>query len=166
MAEHKHRDDLTGEHRLGDAGQIVLAILFGLIWVLDSFVLHRTTFLNDIVPLWIKVPLAVVLLVLAANLARAGLSIVFGERREIPGVIREGVFGWVRHPIYLGEILLYAGFLMLSLSIAAMVIWLAGIVFLHTISRYEERLLLARFGEEYAHYMREVPMWIPRLRSR
>jgi protein-S-isoprenylcysteine O-methyltransferase Ste14 len=166
LAEHKHRDDLTGEHRLGDAGQIVLAILFGLIWVLDSFVLHRTTFLNDIVPLWIKVPLAVVFLALAANLARAGLSIVFGERRPIPGVIREGVFGWVRHPIYLGEILLYAGFLMLSLSIAAMVIWLAGIVFLHTISRYEERLLLARFGEEYAHYMREVPMWIPRLRSR
>jgi len=166
LTEHRHREDLTGEHKIGDAGQLVLAILFGLTWVLDSFIFHYTTFLDDIAPLWIKVPLAVVLLALAANLARAGLAIVFVERRETPGVIRESVYGWVRHPIYLGEILLYAGLLALSLSVAAMVIWLAGIVFLHAISRYEERLLLARFGEEYAHYMREVPMWIPKLRRR
>lgn len=166
MADHRHRDDLTGEHRIGDAGQLALALLFGVTWVFDSFVLHYTTMFNDIVPLWVRVPLAVVLLALAAHLARAGLSIVFGERRESPGVIRDGVFGWVRHPIYLGEILLYAGCLMLSLSIAAMVIWLVGIVFLHAISRYEERLLLARFGEEYAHYMQDVPMWIPRPRRR
>jgi protein-S-isoprenylcysteine O-methyltransferase Ste14 len=44
----------------------------------------------------------------------------------------------------------------------AAVVWAVAIVFLHAISRYEERLLLARFGEAYEAYMREVPMWIPR----
>ena len=166
MAEHKHREDLTGEHRVGDAGQLVLAILFYGTWILDSFFFHYSTALNEIVPLWIRVPLAVILMVLAAQLARAGLAIVFGEQRDVPGVIRESVFAWVRHPIYLGEILLYAACLMLSLSLAAVVVWLVAIVFLHAISRYEERLLLARFGDAYADYMRDVPMWIPRRRRR
>jgi protein-S-isoprenylcysteine O-methyltransferase Ste14 len=40
-------------------------------------------------------------------------------------------------------------------------VWAIGVIFLHYISRYEEKLLLARFGEEYEQYMREVPMWIP-----
>jgi protein-S-isoprenylcysteine O-methyltransferase Ste14 len=51
---------------------------------------------------------------------------------------------------------------MLSLSLAAAVVWAMAILFLHLMSRYEETLLLARFGEAYAAYMREVPMWIPR----
>ena len=55
---------------------------------------------------------------------------------------------------------------MLSISLAAFVVLLMAIVFLHYISRYEERLLLARFGEEYRKYMQEVPMWFPRLRKR
>ena len=173
MARHKtskepprHRDDLTGEHALGDIGQLVLAILFTVTWVLDSFYLRCTIFLNDIVPVWLRIPLAIVLLALAAYLARTGLSIVFGERRETPGVIRKGVVGVVRHPAYLGEILFYLGLLMISISLAAAAVWLAAVVFLHCFSRYEEKLLLERFGAEYEQYMRDVPMWMPRLRTR
>ncbi|MDD5723380.1 MAG: isoprenylcysteine carboxylmethyltransferase family protein [Syntrophales bacterium] len=91
---------------------------------------------------------------------------MFGEKRETPGVIRKGVFNVVRHPIYLSEILLYLGCLMLSLSLAATGVFFAAVVFLHYISRHEEKLLLARFGEEYEKYMRDVPMWIPRLHKR
>jgi len=74
----------------------------------------------------------------------------------------EGVFGIVRHPVYLSEILLYLGLLILSMSVAAATVWVITIGFLCYISRYEERKLLARFGEGYAQYMREVPMWFPR----
>jgi protein-S-isoprenylcysteine O-methyltransferase Ste14 len=148
----QHRTDLTGEHAVSDIGQLVLACLFAATWIADSFFLKYTTFLNDHVSLAIRIPLAVVLLGVSAYLAWTGLSMVFGETREEPGVIRTGVFGIIRHPIYLSEVLLYLGLLMLSL--------------LHYISRWEEKLLLARFGEEYAQYMRDVPMWIPRLGKR
>jgi len=171
---HKHtqkkaqqqRDDLTGEHAVGDVGQIVLACLFAATWIADTFFFKYTTFLNHYVPLGARIPSGVVLLVLSGYLARTGLSIVFGEEREKPGVIRKSVFGVVRHPVYLSEILLYFGLLMLSISLAAAVVWVIAIGFLHYISRSEERLLLARFGEDYEKYMREVPMWIPRLRKR
>ena len=162
----QQRDDLTGEHAVGDAGQMVLACLFAVTWILDTFFLKYTTFLNHYVPPGIRIPLGVILFVLSGYLAKTGLSIVFGEQRERPGVIRKGVFNVVRHPIYLSEIWLYLGFLMLSISLAAAAVWVIAILFLHCISRYEERLLLARFGEEYEQYMREVPMWIPRLRKR
>jgi len=40
------------------------------------------------------------------------------------------------------------------------------ILFLHYISKYEEKLLLSRFGEDYTKYMKEVPMWLPRFWKR
>ncbi len=81
-------------------------------------------------------------------------------------MIRKSVFSVVRHPAYLSEIPLYLGLLMLSISLAAAVVWVVAIGFLHYISRYEERLLLERVGKEYELYMREVPICIPRLRKR
>ena len=166
MKTQHQRDDLTGEHAVGDAGQIVLACLFAAIWIADTFFFRFTTSLNQYVPIGARIPPGVVLLILSGYLAKTSLFIVFGEEREKPGVIRKSVFGVVRHPVYLSELLLYLGLLMLSISLAAAVVWVVAFGFLHTISRYEERLLLARFGEDYEKYMREVPMWLPRFRKR
>ena len=157
--------DLAGEHPLGDAGQAVLACLFFGAWVVDTFVLGYTTWLNQIIPLAFRLTLGAALVVVSGYLAAQGLSIVFGKRRQ-PGLIKRSVFGIVRHPIYLSEIVLYAGFLVMSASLLAAVVCGVAVLFLHHISRYEERLLLARFGEAYAQYMDEVPMWIPRLWQR
>ena len=162
----KHRDDLIGEHKIGDAGQLILALLFFTVWIADSFFLNYTTSLNQSVPLAVRLPVGLILLVLSAYLARTGMSIVFGEKRQKPVVLRKSVFGFVRHPIYLSEILLYSGLLMMSMSLAAALVWLIAIGFLTYLSRYEETLLLEYFGDEYRQYMREVPMWIPRLRRK
>jgi protein-S-isoprenylcysteine O-methyltransferase Ste14 len=162
---HQHKD-LTGEYFAGDAGQIILALLFAAVWIADSFFLEYTTFLNQYVPPVIRISFGVLFLALSGYMAKTGLSIVFVENKEKPGVIRKSVFNIVRHPIYLSEILLYFGLLILNISLAATVVWIIGIAFLHYISKYEESLLLARFGKEYEQYMKEVPMWIPRLRKR
>jgi protein-S-isoprenylcysteine O-methyltransferase Ste14 len=106
------------------------------------------------------------LLCLSAYCAWSGLRIVFGEVRQTPSVIRKGVFGVVRHPIYLSEVLLYFGLLTLNMSLAAGAVWIGATAFLYYLSRYEERLLLKRFGEDYRTYMRDVGMWIPRLRRK
>jgi len=161
-----HREDLTGEHKFGDAGQAIIAALFIVVWVLDSFVLKYTTFLNNHIPLAVQITLGVILLLTAFYMARAGMNIVFSEVREKPGVIRKGVFGVVRHPIYLSEIMFYLGLLFFRTSLAAAVVWIIAIVFLHYISRYEEKLLLARFGDDYKQYMKDVPIFFPRLRRR
>lgn len=160
----EQRDDLTGEHPIGDIGQIIFALLFLGIWIADSFFLKYTTQLNDIVPALVRKPIGILLLCLSVYCAWSGLRIVFGEVRETPSVIRKGVFGLVRHPIYLSEVLLYLGLFMLSMSLAAGAMLLCTMAFLYYLSRYEERLLLKRFGDDYRSYACDVGMWVPRLR--
>ena len=106
-----------------------------------------------------------VILLFSGYLAKAGMSIVFGEVREEPHVIKKGVFGIVRHPVYLGSILLSFGLLTFTLSIMSAVVWIVIIAFYYFISKHEEKLLLGKFGEEYEDYMKEVPMLIPRIKS-
>jgi protein-S-isoprenylcysteine O-methyltransferase Ste14 len=160
------RDDLAGGHGWGDAGQLLFALLFFGVWIADSFFLNYTTQLNEVVPTLVRKPTGVALLFVSAYCAGTGLWIVFGEVRHEPSVIRKGVFGVVRHPIYLSEVLLYLGLFMLTMSLAAGVVWIGASGFLYYLSRHEERLLLARFGEAYESYIRDVGMWIPRVRRK
>jgi protein-S-isoprenylcysteine O-methyltransferase Ste14 len=166
QAVQKHRDDLTGEHKFGDAGQLIIAVLFLIIWIADSFFLKYTTFLNNYVPLAVRIILGIFMLLIAFFLARNGMKIVFDEVTNTPVVIRKGVFGIVRHPIYLSEIIFYLGLLFFRTSLAAAGVWIIAILFLTYISRFEEKLLLTRFGDEYRQYMKDVPMFIPKIRRR
>jgi protein-S-isoprenylcysteine O-methyltransferase Ste14 len=131
------------------------------VWIADTFFLKFSTMFSQYIPCYVKIPVAVILFAIAGYLAIKGMGIVFGKVRETPAVIRDGVFSVVRHPIYLSEILVYLGFLIMSLSLVCVFIWIIIIVFMHYISLHEEKLLLARFGDDYRQYMKDVPMWIP-----
>ena len=159
-ASHPH---LTGEYRWGDAGQLILLVIFLGIWITDSFVFHYSTFLRDSVPEWLRIGLAGLVLVSAWFLARSGMRAVFGTRRDSPEVIREGAFRIVRHPIYTGAILFYLGAALITLSIVSAIFWLVIVVFYWFIARYEEKILTEEFGEDYAEYKSHVGMLFPKL---
>ena len=163
---HPGRDDLTGEHIWGDAGQLVLFVLFMVLWVADMFFLKSSEAIRNAMPVAITLPLAVLILIASAYMARTGLKKVFGEVQESPGVIRSGVFNIVRHPIYLSALLLYCGMLLLAFSQWAALVWLVAIPFYHYLALFEEKMLLKRFGESYRAYMRDVPRWIPKLKRK
>ena len=160
---HHDREDLAGEHVFGDMGQLILLVIFLTVWVIDSFFVHYSTFIAKSIPLFVRIPAAALILLISFYIAKSGLKVVFGETREEPVVIREGVFAVVRHPVYLGAILLYLGLIVLTFSLISVVIWIFIIAFYHFIAAAEEKLLLAKFGEEYETYTRDVPMWLPRI---
>ena len=157
-----HWDNLAGEHRIGDIGQLTLYCLFMALWISDM-VLDYSNFLNEYIPALIRLPIGIIILTISGYVAGTGLWIIFGKKSQPQGVVRKGVFRFVRHPIYLSEILLYLGLLFLNISLAAALVWIMAMLFLHYISRYEEKLLLVRFGKDYEQYMRDIPMWIPRI---
>ena len=158
---HQHRGDLTGEHAFSDMGQLIFLIIFLIVWIADSFVFKYSTFLTQYVSNYIRVPIALIILIMSGLLAGFGLNTVFKEVREEPQVITTGVFSIVRHPIYLGSILLYLGFILLSLSLLSVLIWFIVIIFYYMISRHEEKLLTQRFGLAYEEYKKKVPMLFP-----
>ena len=163
--KHHDRPDLAGEHSLGDIGQIILLLIFLAVWITDSFIFKYSTFIAESSSLYVRIIVAAGILLYSGFLAMSGLKIIFGEIREKPMVIRKGVFGRVRHPIYLGSILLYLGLIVLTLSIISAIIWVFIVAFYYYISKYEEKILLKEFGSEYEEYMNEVPMLIPRIFS-
>lgn len=158
---HQHRDDLTGEYVFGDMGQLILLVVFLVVWIADSFVFKYSTFLTQYISNYIRVPIALIVLIISGLLAGFGLNTVFGKTREEPQVITTGVFSIVRHPVYLGSILLYLGFILLSLSLLSVLVWILIIVFYYMISRYEEKLLTQRFGSVYEECKKKVPMLFP-----
>lgn len=163
---HNNRPDLTGEHKFGDAGQLILLIIFLATWILDSFVFKYSSFLRDHINWIVTIIPAAIIFTSGGYFTWNGLRKVFGEVRTTPQVITGGVFSIVRHPVYLGTILAVLGLVILTLSIISFVIWIIFVAFYCYISSYEEKLLLARFGQEYEEYRKKVPMLFPiRFRS-
>jgi protein-S-isoprenylcysteine O-methyltransferase Ste14 len=158
---YQDRDDLTGEYAFGDTGQLILAAIFMVTWVADSFVFGYSTWLSGYVPAVIRIVLALAVLLPSGLLALFGLKTVFVDKRDSPSVITAGVFSLVRHPIYLAAILAYLGMILLTFSLSSALVWLVTIVFYYWISKYEEKLLLQRFKSAYKDYMKRVPMLFP-----
>jgi protein-S-isoprenylcysteine O-methyltransferase Ste14 len=158
---HQHRADLVGEYVYGDIGQLIFLIIFLIVWIADSFLFRYSTFLNRYISNFIRVPIALAIFFISGLLAIAGLNTVFGKKREEPHMITSGVFSFVRHPIYLALILFYLGFVLLSLSLLSILVWIIIIIFYYMISRYEEKLLMKAFGSAYCEYMRKVSMFLP-----
>jgi protein-S-isoprenylcysteine O-methyltransferase Ste14 len=81
-------------------------------------------------------------------------------------LVSTGPFAYVRNPLYLGNIALWAGF-----AFAAGLVWMAPIIVFvlacvyHAIVRWEETLLEARLGESYRAYAARVARWIPSFAS-
>jgi len=70
-----------------------------------------------------------------------------------------GAYRWVRHPLYLGVLLLLWAPLDLGLDrLLAATLWTAWIV---AGTVLEERDLVAELGEPYRAYQRAVPMLLP-----
>jgi len=159
--QHAGREDLTGEHKAGDTGQLILLVLFLAIWIPDSFIFHWTDFLDEKIAWYYHSIPGLLVLTASGYLAFMGLRIVFIEVRETPHVITKSVFSFVRHPIYLACILFYLGQILMTLSLASAALWIIIIIFYWYISRHEEKLLIEKFGDKYREYMNNVPMLLP-----
>ena len=76
------------------------------------------------------------------------------------GLVVQGIYRWMRHPLYTGGILLIWFTPIMSLNLLTLFICLT--LYLIVGARFEERRLIHEFGEDYKKYMRRVPMLIPK----
>ena len=163
---HPQGKDFLGEHSIGDLGQVIVLLVFFTVWILDGFVFKIGTSLNLKISLYIRLPFVVILMLTSLFLAIKSIKTIFVEKRDKPELIRSGLYGIVRHPMYLSELLLYLAFICLNISFFSIAIYALSIIFFYHICRYEENILYKHFGEEYAEYKKSVGMWIPRLRKK
>ena len=151
----------NGEHPFGDAGQLILLGVFLVIWVGDSFSLHKSTFLSDYLPLYIRLVILGLTLIIAMYLFRSGHVVVSHEQRPT-SVVVTGAFRYVRHPLYLASILIYLGLTLSTASLFSLVLFMGIFVFHNYIASYEEELLETKFGEDYREYKNKTGKWMPK----
>ena len=152
----------NGEHPFGDAGQLILLGVFLIVWIGDSFFLHRSTFLSNYVPLYIRLIILGLTLATAMYLFRSGHVVVSHEQRP-NSVLATGAFQYVRHPLYLASILTYLGLTVSTASLFSLVLLVGIFVFHNYIASYEEGLLETKYGEEYQKYKIRTGKWMPRI---
>ena len=122
-------------------------------------------FLSAVVYLWLARPalwsIAAGLIVSAAGLGiRAYAS---GYVRKNEELATTGPYAYTRNPLYLGSIIIAAGFSLAARSwIIAVILLLMFLVIYLPVIRGEEEFLRLRFPE-FAEYERRVPRLLPRL---
>lgn len=141
----------------------LLPILFLVVWLPNQPLYSVPVFWR---PFMLAGQVAAVLILTAAlnktdALDFAGLR-QLGKKAEAPPLIVDGVYRWMRHPLYTGSML----FLWLipevsvdffALNIAFTLYFIIGAIF-------EERKLERYFGKAYQEYKARTPMFVPGLR--
>jgi protein-S-isoprenylcysteine O-methyltransferase Ste14 len=77
-----------------------------------------------------------------------------------------GPYGYIRHPQYLGFIVIMVGFLLQWPTVLTLLMFPVLVVMYVRLAHREEREVKAELGATWDVYAARTPRWIPRLRSR
>ena len=110
--------------------------------------------------------LSILIITFALIIIFLGLStLILNRTTIIPGdkpkkLVKEGIFRFIRNPIYLGDLLLVIGF---SLLFKTLIGFFISILFFFILDRIvipiEEEILKETFKEEYINYKKNVKRW-------
>ena len=143
---------------------IVFALLFLIIPIGLTLLLHLPWYLTFIYPFGIIV--GVILIILGIWITYKGIkdlrlrySHSGYERDNI--LITTGIYAYTRNPMYFGAIIMILGwFLVLPFTFLLISTILFTIMFYIT-AKSEEKKLSQKFGREYIKYKQKVPLFVP-----
>jgi protein-S-isoprenylcysteine O-methyltransferase Ste14 len=76
---------------------------------------------------------------------------------ETSVLVDTGIYSVIRHPLYLGWLLMYFAIIFWSQHWLTIIIGVMGMICVYLISRQEDQRLVEKFGDDYKDYMRKVP---------
>jgi protein-S-isoprenylcysteine O-methyltransferase Ste14 len=153
---------LGSEHPLCDRIQLLMLILFFVVWGIDTlgfFVLGYSTVIFQAM----RYPL-----LLAGTVIFISLSFYLLLRSHKaaleqvpPRLVDSGVYACVRHPMYLGILFFCLAFLFVSVSLVSIGLWIAFFIFYDRMATYEEKSLIEILDDPYIAYQKRVSKWLP-----
>jgi protein-S-isoprenylcysteine O-methyltransferase Ste14 len=135
----------------------VVVLGLALDWLLPAYVL---TVLLDLAE---RIVIGVVLIAAGLGLAIAALAAFKSAGTHAEpwkpslALVTEGIFSWLRNPMYVGGILILAGLAIVLASDWMLVMTIIFVPVIHFgVVKREERYLAGKFGEPYRQYMTTV----------
>jgi protein-S-isoprenylcysteine O-methyltransferase Ste14 len=105
---------------------------------------------------------------IGSPIAIAGLFLLYLGWKEIflertDRLITRGIYRTIRHPQYLGLILLTLGEFIVWPTIPTAVFWPVLMVLYYRQAKREDGILRDRYGKDFEDYAQRTPMFIPRV---
>ena len=85
------------------------------------------------------------------------LSIISLMQNKTGGLLQTGVYGIVRHPMYLGAILLFSAMVLFLPHWIMLILAAINIIIVYRFMLDGEKQNIKKFGAEYRNYMKRVP---------
>ena len=76
-------------------------------------------------------------------------------------LIATGIFKYVRNPMYSGILLMYIAFILLSISLISIGIFMINFIIYNKMVNFEEGILELDYGNEFLLYQSHTSKWIP-----
>lgn len=128
----------------------------GCLWYLLEGVIGYDLFVYI---LWgFMVPISNTIILSGAILIICGWRKIHGADGKL---VTTGVYGHVRHPQYLGFLLVTLGMNVLWITISTLLLWPVLVVLYYRLAKEEDKKMEEKFGEKYLKYEHAVPMFIP-----
>ena len=131
---------MGAEHPLNDKVQVIFLVVYLGVWGLDSFIFRFSTVFADVIPVFVRLPLVILLLIVGIYLIGKSETAIFGRtlvgRTGKPKFITTGVYAWVRHPMYLGSLLVLLVFFLATLSLLSLLVWIGLFIFFDRMTIY------------------------------
>jgi protein-S-isoprenylcysteine O-methyltransferase Ste14 len=99
------------------------------------------------------------------------LLVIYGwkeihKARKQDALMVKGIYKYIRHPQYVGFLLITFGLNVMWLTIITLVMWPILVVLYWRLAKMEDKDMEEKFGEEFLEYKRKVPGFIPCLRTK
>jgi len=160
----------TRRARLLRIAALALAVLYFAGALLYALIPSLVMFLSILLPDWFRLVM-VSLAALGVSIVTWGLSAlgknwapsVSGVRKD-SALVTSGLYGFVRHPIYLGAFIFLAAQALVAANLLILLPTLVLLAVLYKSIVEEETMLIDRFGDQYREYMKRTARFIPRFR--
>ena len=107
---------------------------------------------------WIIFAVGLVLIFLPMFVFRSKGKVKKGnDWTETSVLVDTGIYSVIRHPLYLGWLLMYFAIIFWSQHWLTIIIGVIGMICVYLISRQEDQRLVEKFGDDYKDYMQKVP---------
>jgi protein-S-isoprenylcysteine O-methyltransferase Ste14 len=130
----------------------------GNLWYLSTLAIGQNLFVSILFGMML--PLSNAFIIAGALLVIFGWKKIFSAKDQL---VTTGIYGRVRHPQYLGILLITVGINVLWITISTLLLWPILVVLYYRLAKKEEKSMEETFGEKYLRYKQTVPMFIPRL---
>jgi len=136
----------------------VAGVLLVSTWLMYFFLLHNPVLQWLVYAGWVILAVGFIFIFLPMVVLRSkGKPEKGKDFAHTTIIVDSGIYALVRHPLYLGWLLMYVAVILFSQHWLIVIMGILGIVCMYLISRQEDRRLIEKFGDTYERYMRSVP---------